>query len=348
MAPARLVAVVVALATAAGCKREPQLVRRELPGFSILVPDGKTMGTPTLEYASGYLAIAVASPIRVAVMGWSAGSKMDSEQTRMMLQLMAPMVHSATPGTITTQPGPTGTPVETMEMKTDALPLLVSQVECGRRNLWLATGADSAGDDFHRRLLMSLLCKPDPAAEATLSDVRVALQVDLPGWYAASRDDGQLQLTNGTSAVVLQPMAGGVSPQVTEVIAPALNAAFHGSVTVEAASGGRVNLHGSVEGSPVVGWAKLIPCPASKTLVMALAPDQAASDEIDQAFARARCLPPGAPAQKWPDPPADEPGDPPADGADNDADNGADDEPAKAPAQTSAKAPAKAPAHAPR
>jgi hypothetical protein len=298
-----LLVALAALATSAGCKREVKLEKRDLPGLSILLPVGRDARPPRLEYRDGFVAIASESPLAIALMIWSPGTKLNDEQLQLALHALGPLVHAPVPGKVTTEPGPGGKPVETMRVSSDSVPLLLSQIECAGRNVLIATGAESAGEDLHHRVLMSFECKPDPALEPTLKEVQVELQLDLPGWYAVSRDDNQLELSDGTATLLIQPMASLASDRLLEGIAPVLSEAFHGAVTAELVGGNRVTLHGTVDGEPLVGWAKLMPCPRSKSLAIALAPDQPAADALERAFANATCLPAGAPPQQWPAPP---------------------------------------------
>src|SRR6185312_12223628 len=244
---------------------------------------------------------------RVAIVGWSAGGKLSRAELAPVLAALGAVTHANDPGTMVADTGSDGASVDTLQLATDLAPMRLSQLDCGGRNLIIATISEREGPAFHHAILTSVICKPDPAREKALATVGLELQLDLPGWSAVSHSDGQLMLSDGKSILMMQPMAVGTSDQLLDAVRPMLDVAFDHKIQAGAQEGDRVPLHGELEGDAVVGWAKLIPCPRSKTLAMELSPDQPAADAVAAQVAHATCLPPGAPPQVWPEAAADAP-----------------------------------------
>jgi hypothetical protein len=290
------------------CTPNAKLERHQLPGFSIMLPGGAVIGaTPDPEYATGSLAIRDDAHARIAIVGWSTGGKLTREELAPVMAALGALTHASDPGTLFADTGSDGTHVDTLQLATDVAPMLLSQLDCGGRNLVLATMSERDARAFHHAIVTSVICTPDPIQEKALANVGLELHLDLPGWSAVSHSDGQLMLSGGASILMLQPMAAATSDQLIEAVRPMLDVAFDHKILADAQDGDHVPLHGDLEGEAVVGWAKLVPCPRSKTLAMELSPTQAAADGIAAKVARATCLPPGAPPQVWPDAPANAP-----------------------------------------
>jgi hypothetical protein len=290
------------------CTPNAKLERHQLPGFSIMLPAGTALGpTTNPEYATGSLAIRDDAHARVAIVGWSAGGKLTREELAPVMTALGGVTHASDPGTMITDTGSDGAQVDTLQLQTDVAPMLLSQLDCGGRNFVIATMSEKDVRTFHHAILTSVICTPDPVQEKALGSVGLEVHLDLPGWSAVSHSDGQLMLSDGKSILMLQPMAAATSDQLLEAVRPMLDVAFEHKIQAGAQEGDIVPLHGELDGDPVVGWAKLVPCPRSKTLAMELSATQTAADVVAAQVAGATCLPPGAPPQLWPNAPADNP-----------------------------------------
>lgn len=300
MTRARLALLVAGLSSVTACKREAKLVHRSLPGFSLDLPDGTPIATSTvLEYATGSYAVRDDDHHHLAVLGWSAGTKLTPSELGQMLSIFGSLMHTNGTATVIHEPGPLGTTVETTVFPTDRVPIYVTQLECGGRNVVLALRTEASADTYRAAILTSFHCTPDPAKEASLGKVDLKIRVDLAGWKMASHDDGQLMLTDDRSMVMLQPMPIG-SPDLISAIGPMVKAVFNGDVTADPIEGDHVPFHGTIEGQPVVGFGKLIPCKTDRTMVFEISPDRETADTVRKAFEAATCLAPGETPPAWP------------------------------------------------
>jgi len=284
------------------CSSSEKVERHQLPGFSIELTTG-TMVSPASapEYNRGSLEIQDLARGRLSIVEWSAGAKLSRAELAPILTALGAIMHPDAPGTFVTETGSDGTQVDTMQVDTELAPMFLSQVTCGGRNLLIATLSAHDGRTLHHRVLTSLICTPDPALEKNLGTVNLELRLDLPGWRTLSHDDGQLVLTDGHSAMLLHPMPVTTSDELVTVLGPILNIAFSGTVTAGPQEGDRVPLQGTLDGEAVVGWAKLVPCPNSKTMVMDLSKTKAVAETVATIVGRATCAPIGAAPQVWPD-----------------------------------------------
>ncbi len=283
------------------CEPPAKLVHRDLPGFAIDLPDAKELSAKTsLEYATGSIAIQDSAHARLAIVAWSAGPKLTPAELEQLLGVFGALVHASGSGTVVHEPGPQGAIVETIELPTDSMPLFITQLDCGRRNVMIALGAEHGAAELRKSVLASFRCTPDPTREAKLGTVALHVRVDLPGWKTVSQDGGQLVLTDQNGLVMMQPMPLSTETSLVSAIGPMLKVAFQGTITAGPVEGNHVPLQGTIDGQPAVGFGMLIPCAADKTLVFALASDRPSGDAVQKAFDAATCTKPGEPAPSWP------------------------------------------------
>jgi hypothetical protein len=300
MTRTRVALLLAGLSSVTACKREVKLVHQALPGFSIDLPEGAPIATSTaLEYATGSYALRDDAHHRLAILGWSVGTKLTPTELGQMLSIFSSLTHTTGAATVIREPGPRGTTVETSVFLTDRVPIYVTQLECGGRNVVLAIGTPVSADPARAAMLTSFRCTPDPAKEARLGTVDLKIRVDLPGWKMVSHDGGQLMLTDDRSLVMLQPMPIG-SADLISAIGPMAKAVFKETVVADPVEGDHVPLHGTIDGQPVVGFGKLIPCKTDRTLVFEVSPDRETADTVRHAFDAATCLAPGEPPPAWP------------------------------------------------
>lgn len=300
MLRAHIALLLAGLSSVTSCKREAKLVHRVLPGFSIDLPDGTPIVASTaLGYATGSYAVRDDEHHRLALLGWSVGTKLTPTEVGQLLAIFGSLTHTTGAATVTHEPGPQGTTVETSVFPTDRIPIYVTQLECGGRNVVLAIGTPVSADPARAAILTSFRCTPDPAKEARLGTVDLKIRVDLPAWKMVSHDDGQLMLTDDRSLVMLQPMPIG-SADLISAIGPMMKVVFKETVIADPIEGDHVPLHGTIDGQPVVGFGKLIPCKTDRTLVFEVSPDRETADTVRHAFDAAACLAPGEPPPTWP------------------------------------------------
>ena len=296
-------ASLIAAAALIACSRPAKVERHQLPGFSIELTTGTMVGpegSSTSDYARGTLAIRDDAHERLSMIAWTPGEKLSREELAPVIVALGVALHTTATGTVVSDTGADGSKVDTMVVDTDLAPLRMTQLPCGGRNLLLATMSEHDAAAFHHQLLTSIVCTPDPAQETQLGTVTLELRRDLPSWKTMSHDDGQLVLTDGHSLLLLRPMPVGTSDELVSAVGPMLTAMFGKEITVGAQVDGRVPLEGTIEGERFIGWAKLAPCPHSKTMALALATSSAGADGLAAVLDRATCAPEGAPPQVWP------------------------------------------------
>jgi hypothetical protein len=277
-----------------------------LPGFSVDLPSVPGIKTvhELLDYQNGQVSLGgtIGGPLVVLVQ-WNPGDKLDAKELEVLIGTLGETEHA--PSTLV--PGllaGNGAAVDTVRIddRKKGRPALISQIPCGGRNILVASIHGPDPVPMHRRIVGSLRCHPEPSAEATLHTTVIPLSLALPGWVALSRDQNQLMLSDGDKSVLmLQPMAASTPTEVLSALGPVLDRAFPGALHVGEHSGDRVPLSGKLGGETVVGYARLIACPATKILVFELSSDEHAVQRLDTHVASARCLGPGEPAPSWPD-----------------------------------------------
>jgi hypothetical protein len=230
------------------CTPNAKLERRELPGFSISLPTGAVVGPGATnpEYATGSLAIRDDAHARIAIVGWSTGGKLTREELAPVMAALGAVTHAGDSGTLVADTGSDGAHVDTLQLETDVAPMLLSQLDCGGRNLVIATMSERDGRALQHAIVTSVICKPDPIQEKALASVGIELHLDLPGWNAVSHSDGQLMLSDGKSILMLQPMAAATPDQLLEAVRPMLDVAFDHKIQAGAQDGDHVPLHGEL------------------------------------------------------------------------------------------------------
>jgi hypothetical protein len=300
------VALVALVAALAGCHRKAiTYQRRQLPGLSIELPvhPAITSRGEQLDYRTGAVSLGgdVGGPV-VVIVQWMAGAKLGPDELALLLGAAGKALHGSAES-VTGLIGPDRQPVDSVLINSDGVAIWVTQLPCEGRNVLVASSAPTDARAFQQRLIASLVCTPDPAAEQRLAVTSVPLALSLPGWYATDRSDNQLQLADGASFLMLVPMPRTTSTKLAEAIAPLLEQAVKGAIKVTAGDGGRVGLAGTIDGQAVVGWARLVACPTAKIIAIELSPDQPRAEAVEQAVAAAPCLGDDQPAPTWPDPP---------------------------------------------
>ncbi|NVB85762.1 MAG: hypothetical protein HOV81_45780 [Kofleriaceae bacterium] len=285
-----------------------KLETRKFPGFSLALPRGEAVQDQTAGYATGKLALrGIAGSRSVLIVQWELGGEMTAED----MNLIAKMLSVAIPGISgesqqTSVAGPDGKPVPSVKFDSDKGVFELSSLVCGSRHVLVATGGEKEALGVHERIVASFACTPDPEREKTASVFSFPMNLDLPGWYATSRDPEAFELTDGvTATMTLRTLPAGMHVQLENVLEPIFRAAglTQGLEVGAKLPDGRVPFKLTIEGETTRGWAALFPCPTATGLVVAIAADDGA-DGLHDKLAAARCRRDGEPVQTWPDPPA--------------------------------------------
>ncbi|MDB4956421.1 MAG: hypothetical protein JWO36_3990 [Myxococcales bacterium] len=272
------------------------LSTRSFPGFSIDLPRGETKEKPASYTAGSVHVLDVGGTGGVAGVDWEPGGRLDPDQLQMLGRALS---GSNNPGKLVVG-DLAGVKVDTLTISTDKTEIIMTVVPCGTRHLIVMTAGDGT-ETLHARMLATVRCTPDAALEAGAAQIGVEL--DLPGWYVAAKEGIQLQLTDGTSALIVQP-GGATAGPLRELLEKGFGAAMGGSIRVgEVRPDGLISFDLTIEKEHVVGLAQQVMCPGNSTLLMLMTPDQASLDRWSSKITAPRCLRPGEPAQHWPDPP---------------------------------------------
>jgi len=271
-----------------------RLATNQLPGFTIELPSGEVVEDAG-EYRIGRRFLRGAGDgWSVAGVAWQPGTV-----SRAVLEPIAKGLGAklgvAGASTIVTFPGPAGSTVDTVEVRGENGTMWFSALDCGKRSVIVATiGATAA---IHRRVLLTFACQADQSLDAVVGVVPVKLE--LPGWSALSRDEGQLVLSDGRSTLLVRSWMVPTRTSLSEV-ASTVFAGMGAQVEVTPASGDVVSVRGSLGAVHVDGWARALRCPTTGVLLMLLAPDKATADSIGSLTAQARCTLDGEAPSSWP------------------------------------------------
>jgi hypothetical protein len=285
-----------------------KLEMRKFPGFSLALPGGETAQDMTSEYATGKLALkGIGGSRSVSIVQWEPGGEMTDEDMNVIANVLAKAIPGvagqARPTSVT---GPDGKPVRSIRFDSDKMILQVSSLVCGSRHVLVATGGESETSELHPRIVASFACTPDPEREKAASEFVFPMNLDLPGWYATSRDPEAFELTDGkTATMTLRVLPAGMHIELENVLEPIFRAAglTQGLEVGAKLADGRVPFKLTIEGETARGWAAMFPCAKATGLVVAFSNDDAGADALHDKLAAAKCRRDGEPVQTWPDPP---------------------------------------------
>lgn len=286
-----------------------RLETRTFPGFSLALPRGEIALDQTAGYPVGKLALrGIAGSRSVLLLQWEIGGEMTAEDMNLIAKLMSVSFPAITgeprPTTVT---GPDGKPVQSIEFAGGSGVFELSALVCGVRHVLVATGGEKEALDLHERVVASFACTPDPEREKAASVFAFPMNLDLPGWYATSRDPEAFEITDGeTASMTLRAVPAVMKVELESLLEPIFRASglTEGLEVGAKLPDGRVPFRLTIEGETVHGWAALFPCPDATGLVIAFANDDAGGDALHDKLAAAKCRRDGEPVQTWPDPPA--------------------------------------------
>lgn len=274
----------------------------ELPGFSISLP-AAPVTTRDQDYSAGRVELDDIADLGAKItLRWEPGELLDDAA----LQLAASTVIDVSGGGSRTSvverwQGPGGAEVATVIIDVPRGRLWGSLVMCGERQISLFSGDHRTMGELHRRILPTIVCRPDPALEAQAQ--QMPWTIALPkGWGSVEpKLKGQVELINGAQVLLLRRSARVID---RDSLRKTLQSTFTASgmqVTVGEGTGEFMPLLGSLEGESTVGWVWPIACELGSVVLIALTTEPASADELAAlARTKGRCLARGETPPPWP------------------------------------------------
>ncbi|HEY1553997.1 MAG TPA: hypothetical protein VGF94_04135 [Kofleriaceae bacterium] len=256
-----------------------ELAKRELPGFSLLLPSGEAKLSPA--YADGELELARAGgyPNATVNVTWYFGDQLHGPE---LLEMGQQAVRAANPSAtgkaeLVTHDGHelVRIPYEYDEW--------ASSLACGARSVTLATERFSLDD--HLRMVNSLDCHP--IAQKEHERVPLPIAIDLPGFTAVDRDPTTRVLSQGDAHVMLDLNLHETGTDETKAfVASFVHQTEPDAVTTELST----DLY-AFEGSELAGWVRAVRCGDTKTMIVAVVPASTPADDLLARIRAAHCLP---------------------------------------------------------
>jgi hypothetical protein len=276
---------------------------RRFPGFSLAIPDGEVIDDRG-DYNNGKLALKrVGNSTGVLFVQWELGTLLEPAELQVLAGVMSKALEVEGTGRVEKLPaGSAGTPTDSIVFGTDRAQFVLSMMPCGVRHVMVATGSAEDTMVLHKRIIASFACEPVAALEST-AELRFPLELDLPGWYVSEREIDQLVITDDTTgSLTLRSADKNLKVDLGIIIEPMFKAAGL-EARITGRDGERISFTMQDGSDSIDGWARLVRCPDATAIVIGVAVNLAALDDLDKRVKSGRCLRPGEPAQKWPDPP---------------------------------------------
>jgi hypothetical protein len=265
------------------------LTTRELPGFSIDLPPGDTK-RENLDYATGSLEIVdVGGGGGVFGVTWQAGQPTSRDELATAAKALLGIVGAAS-DRIERMSGPGGKPIDVVALSTGKGTMWAGLVPCGGRELFVVA-AGNGSESLFERVLPTIACHPDPAREATLGDLPLA--IDMPaGWTKTLDASGAQQLTDGARLVLIKTIAAVPADADLPKVFQPLFAAFGLTATIGDKRGDLFPFDGHASADRVSGFFMPVTCERGSVIVLGFANDQASADELAALVrAKRRCTP---------------------------------------------------------
>ena len=179
-----IVAWLVSVAALTGCRPggldRAELVRRELPGASLLLPVGRD-NDPRIDYAAGRIRIDFPGSGERTVIEWRTEEMLPAEEfenvlVKPMLQAAPNMAIVGRRADVTVGGAPGVRYVLDPKAGGDRL-MTFSAWGCGKRVFALVAGGSAATPKVEERMRQSFTCKPDPARDGKTPVIGVQLSV---------------------------------------------------------------------------------------------------------------------------------------------------------------------------
>lgn len=275
-----------------------ELRMRELPGFRIALPNGRVTQR-SRGHALGKIVVSneqPPGPYFVSV-EWSAGTISERDFERVVQRFAASLKMSEAPRFIETK-GPGGAPIRTAVLSFDGAPMRLAMLPCGQRIVQVSAMSAAGVDQLFGAVLESFLCTPQTDAAAQWNP---PVTLDLPGWFAFSRQAGRLALSNGVSVVVLNQLHRALNDEALAIFLRTSGV----QIATQRSLPGRLAFTGQLDDADIEGWATQYTCNGQVVALFTIAPDTATAEQLASTLSATRCLAANEAAQQWPDAPVE-------------------------------------------
>ena len=279
---------------------EDHLSLRELPGFTISLPDGGV--TQKLAYGNGHVEIentgGTGDNLQVQ---WEPGRLFQDHDVQVLATALA---HSADVTFDAPEHGTTahGDPLIKLRAHLQNGEMAMTWIECGARRVMVMTTGDSDVGGLHQRVVDSFTCHPDPETDAKVG--ALPWTVDLPAsWEKRDAPPGRAHYVDKSTHSMLTIHGHSHPPdrnRVKSQMEPILKAAGI-SVTFGDWTDDRYPFQASSKGKQWTGFMMPITCNAAGVVVIALCVDPGEVDAVHELVVKAgHCATPAAPIQPMP------------------------------------------------
>jgi hypothetical protein len=253
------VAMAVVATGAMGCSLvsgQQTLVERQLPGFSVKVPEGRPEREKSDDYADGILKIPTGGGLVMVTWHPRRGEDEGQLLQGMLTQMGATGVH----------PAPhlkgAGLAVQSLVGRGKGQDVAVSSIRCGEREVLLWTRLPRGAERLQERMLASFKCSPDPVRDAA-AVAPPPVVVDLPpGWRQGEAGPANIGWQGDQGSVVFRMAALRTDDnEIFRVVANGMLQALGGGVDSTEDVRGRHLLIGHVNaGGRQDALAIVVPC----------------------------------------------------------------------------------------
>ncbi len=276
----------IALYRARSRAAAPTLVRRELPGFSIDLPQGAIKGQ-SLGYMQGGSATTRDGSALLDLVQWSPASATPDLEA-VAHGVAAKMGANARVGDVRMAGD-----IAMVRVDAASGPVELSIELCGLRQIVVLLAGDD--DALQRAVVSSLRCHPDAAKERAPTAMPLPIALDLPSnWHSIERDSSNERLTDGHSLLWLSAVRPTPAVDLGPVLETTLRPLGY-ELTVDEARvpNARTFATATLHGRNGLAFAQVVACGgAEAALVLALTDDHDRLSELETIVDRARCLAP--------------------------------------------------------
>jgi hypothetical protein len=269
---------------------------RRLPGFNLSVPGGE-VDHESIAYPVGRFTVHTAPAAAAIIVRWDPQFGNPEDLTDRFADSARAQGGSSERMDLMLADGRKA-PLWHMRIGSD---VWISIVSCGARQIRITTSASLRGSErLHRRIVASLRCHPDAAAEADVGDVPLVLQLP-PAYHRVLSPPGHLVLTSDRKMVMAQIVAGQLTPEAGAKEMEAAGVLGPG-VHVGAREGTQFSVE-SETGDELYGWTTTLACRASGLSIWLTAVSRISRDDAregQEILRQARCRAPAEPPQAWP------------------------------------------------
>jgi len=271
---------------------------RPLPGFDVSVPSSASVDAKVESYLRGHLTLegpaGMAGALSVA---WSAGALFNADDVQLTMQTFGAMRGAAYGAAIEAEVAvPEALPSRSWSAAVEEGQIWMTQVMCGARRVQITTAAARGAERLHRRVLGSLRCHPDPAADRSVGDIPVIFELGT-GWSRVPNRGNDLQLTDGTDTVFAYTASSLPADKIVEVLTKGMPGLHVGT-----REGTRWSISVDLDKRSHPGWLRVCDCDRDgQTLIFMWIAGKPDADRARglQIVQRARCRRIGERPQTW-------------------------------------------------